>query len=128
MANLLGIDYGEKFIGLALALGPLAEPLETIPMAHAFQLIPILIDKHQLQKLVIGLSEGHMAQKTKSFGTQISEITGLPVVYHDETLSSYDMRLKLAQSGAKKTKRERKIDHLVAAAILQDYLDTMTSL
>lgn len=124
MVNYLGLDYGEKHLGYALALGPLAEPLQTIPTASAFAILPQIIDKFHLTAIVIGLSEGPMAAKTKAFGHQLHQTTGLPVVYHDETLSSHETRLKLAKSGAKKSKKEAKIDHLVAAAILQDYLDS----
>ena len=126
MATLLGLDYGQKHLGVALALGPLAEPLQLLPTASAFPQIQ-LIHQYQVDAIVIGLSEGQMAHTTHRFGQELQQATGLPVYYQDETLSSQETRLKLAQSGQKKSIREGKIDHLVAAAILQDYLDSLAS-
>lgn len=122
--NFLGIDYGEQSIGLAVASGPLAEPLLTVKKNQALSAISQLIDQHSVGTLILGLSEGQMADKTRAFGTLLETTFNLPVIYHDETLSSQEVRVAAAKMGMKKTKREGKIDHLVAAAILQDYLDS----
>lgn len=124
MAKILGIDYGEKHVGLAVTEGFLAEPVKTVPTRTALTEIMSLIDRYQVTRIMVGLSEGAMAQKTREFGLKLAQMTGLTVVYQDETLTSYETRLKMAKAGKKKQKREEKIDHLVAATILQEYLDT----
>ncbi len=122
--NYLSIDYGDKYIGLAIAVGPLAEPFMTVKKDQAFKTISQVIAQHAIDVIVIGLSEGQMAQKTKAFGTEIKTTFNLPVVYHDETLTSQETRQQMAKIGMKRSRRHGKLDHLVAAAILQDYLDS----
>lgn len=65
-----------------------------------------------------------MADKSRRFGDELEKLTGLPVKYVDETLTSSDSRLQAAKAGIKKSKREAKIDHYAAALFLQDYIDT----
>lgn len=122
--NYLCIDYGQKHIGLAFATTPIAEPYETVSFNQAPAVINSLIKKHHIDKIIFGLSESSMAQETKAYAQKIESETGLTVIFQDETLSSQDTRRHLAQTGAKRKKREAKIDHYVAATILQDYLDS----
>jgi putative holliday junction resolvase len=120
---ILGIDYGEQNLGLAIAFDRLAEPVAVVPTGRALPHIQQLIAKHGIQTLLLGLSENQMAQKTKSYGAMLTKQTSLPVIYHDETLSSYDTRVNVAKGGMSKKKREAKLDHYAATTILQDYLD-----
>lgn len=114
--NYLGLDYGQKNIGVALATGPLAEPLTTIPTKSALQLIKELIEKHHIETLVIGM---HHASMDNTF-----EQLGLPVYYQDETLSSHDARESLFHTTQK---RRRAGEHAASAAIiLQSWLDSHT--
>lgn len=122
--NLLAVDYGEKYIGIAIALTPLTEPVVTVEKSHATKKIIELIDHYQIDTLIVGLSEGNMADKSRRFGDELEKLTGLPVKYVDETLTSSDSRLQAAKAGIKKSKREAKIDHYAAALFLQDYIDT----
>lgn len=128
MKNLLCIDYGDQHVGLAVAATTLAEPLKTVPLNQALSFITGAIKQFNVSALVFGISEGAMAEKTRSFAATIEAATHLPVHFQDETLSSYDTRLHVAQAGVKRSKREQKIDHLVAATILQDFLDTHPNL
>ena len=125
MNHLLGIDYGTKHLGLAIATGPLAEPVATVPTGQSFDRIKQLIAEHQIDQIVIGISENQMADETKAFAESVKQSTKLPTVLHDETLSSLETRQKIAAANIKKSKREAKIDHLVAASILQDYIDSL---
>lgn len=120
----LCLDFGLKHLGLAIADASLAKPLQTIPTNQALSQIQSLVHQYQIKSIVIGLSEGKMAQLTRLFGRQLSQLTHLPIYYHDETLTSYDVRVKAAQAGIKKSRRQGKLDHFAAAAILQDFLDT----
>lgn len=122
--NYLAIDYGDKYIGLAVATGPLAEPIATIKIDGALTTIMELAGQYAVDTIVIGISEGAMAKKTRDFAKKLETLTPIPIDFHDETLTSQETRLQIAQMGMKKSRRESKIDHLVAAAILQDYLDS----
>jgi putative Holliday junction resolvase len=121
--NLLGIDYGEKHIGLAIAVTSLAEPVVTIEKDMALKRIQELVEEYQIEQLVVGVSEGEMAIKSRRYGEYLSTELGLPVDFIDETLTSNESRLKVAQVGMKKSKREAKIDHYAAAILLQNYMD-----
>lgn len=122
---ILGLDYGLKFTGIAIAFGPLAEPIQTVPTSQLLTNLRPLIDRHAPDRIIIGLSENQMATRTKEFGDQLHQATGLPVYYQDETLTSQETRVSAARSGKAKRDRQAKLDHLAAAAILQDYLDTL---
>lgn len=124
MIPVLGLDYGKKFTGVAYAITPLAEPCTTIPTSSVLSQLPPLISQHQLSAIVVGISEAQMAIDTKKFCNTLAQTLNLPVYTQDETLSSYITRKKVAQSGLKKSRRQQKIDHLVAAMILQDFIDT----
>jgi putative Holliday junction resolvase len=121
--NLLAVDYGEKYIGIAIAQTPLAEPVVTVEKSHVTKKIIELIDYYQIDTLIVGISEGSMADKSRQFGNELHQLTGLPVKYVDETLTSSESRLQAAKAGFKKSKREAKIDHYAAALFLQDYID-----
>jgi len=120
---LIGIDYGDKHCGLALGQSSFAAPLETVLTSSAIGFIRTLLSQYQVEAFVLGLSEGVMAGKTQAFGKLLENTFHLPVFYQDETLSSQETRLHLARHGTKKSKREQKIDHIVAANILQEYLN-----
>lgn len=114
--NYLGIDYGAAKIGLAIATGPLAEPLTTLSTAKAGSLIKGLIIKHKIDALIIG-------DCPEVFLNQLSTL-GIPVYQTDETLSSYDARQSLLHTTQKK---RRLNEHQVAAAlILQNWLDSQS--
>lgn len=113
--NYLGLDYGAAKIGVALATGPLAEPLITIKTEKALQSIKLLLDKHNIDSIVVGDCPDNFLDK----------LSQLSIVYRvDETLSSYDARQALMHTTQKKRRNE---EHAAAAAIiLQNWLDAST--
>ena len=121
----LGIDFGLKHVGLAVAEGPLAEPLgekKYSQQEKLFNYLNSLIIKQQIDKIVIGLPEGKLAGAVKNFGKKLTELTGREVFFQDETLSTQEAKLKLIAAHA--PQKKRRFDHSAAAAlILQDYLD-----
>jgi putative holliday junction resolvase len=124
--NLLGIDYGEKHIGIAVATTFVAEALEVVPTHRVFDRISQLITEHKIDAIVVGISENQMGDKIKDFARSVSDRFHLPIHFQDETLSSQETRQQMAIKGVKKSIREAKTDHYVAAAILQDYIDSAT--
>lgn len=111
--NYLGIDYGEAKVGLAVALGPLAEPLTTVETGQALQVIKQMLEKNPINGIIIGKASEEFLTKLKALGPKVIEV--------DETLSSHDARLQVAH----KPKLRRKMaEHSAAAAIiLQNWLD-----
>lgn len=119
----LAIDYGTVRIGLAVSFGSLAEPYKIIAAGeNAIAELKEIIASEQISKLIFGLSENEMAEKTKKFAQLVAQTTGLAIDFFDETLSSYEVTQKRATS--KKSPRREHLDHHAAAQILQGYLDS----
>ncbi len=111
--NYLGIDYGEKKTGVAMAEGPLADPFNTFPTENALESIRQLIRAYSIEAIVIGLCPQDFLTKMQNWG--------IPVHQVDETLSSHQARQSLMHTTRKKRKEN---EHAVAAAIiLQSWLD-----
>ena len=121
--NYLGIDYGLAKVGLALAAGPLAQPLTTVSASQALKIIPRLIEKNSVKKIIIGLPDGVLRSPVQKFANELKNLGfgNLDLVLVDETLSSHDARQALIHTGQGK---RRKLEHAVSAAIiLQSWLD-----
>jgi putative Holliday junction resolvase len=121
--KILGIDYGEKRIGLAISdeTMTLARELDILSPKEFWGQVNKLISDQQISKIVIGWPlnmSGEETQKTReveSFKLKVESETGLPVEIIDERLSS-----QMAEhiSGSKKN-----LDSLAAQILLQNYLD-----
>lgn len=127
MTTYLGIDYGKKNLGLALADGPLARPITTLSVASAKDSLPAisrLVAANQVSTIVLGLPGGTLDQEIRSFGNTLTKLTGVKVVYHEETLSTYEAQMALRSAGAPRTRLAN--DHVYAACIiLEDYLESL---
>ena len=126
--RLLGIDYGRKKIGLAISEGILAEPLQVIRYSDTKILgekLQKIIKENNIGKVVVGLSEGKMAEETKKFLSAIRHtLLPVPVETFDETLSTYNAQRASIEAGMKRKKRKDMEDAYAATLILQGYLDS----
>ena len=135
----LGIDYGTRRVGLALsdAGGTLASPaavLEVSTPAHAALQVAQVARREGAERLVVGLplnmdgTFGSQAKLTAAWAADLGRELGVPVVFVDERLTSYDAEQSLIERkrGGEKLTRKRKkgmLDALAAALILQRFLD-----
>ncbi len=138
-ARLLGLDLGTKTIGLALSdvERRIATPLETIQRVKfgldAAALLKIA-DKHRVAGLVIGLplnmdgSEGPRVQSTRAFVRNLAPLTGLPIAFWDERMSTLAVTRTLLDADASRAKRAAVVDKMAAAYILQGALDRLLRL
>lgn len=135
--RVLGIDFGERRIGLALSdpTGTLASPLPTLkrragkrpPLAAIVE----LVKEHEVEALVLGLPltlEGRDSEWTmeiRSVGEALSRRTDLHVYFVDERLTSVRAERAIRSIGLPKKKREEKerVDAAAAVLILQSWLD-----
>ena len=135
-ARLLGIDLGEKTIGLALSdvERSIATPLETIrrtKFTPDAERIRALVTRFGVGGIVIGLplnmdgSEGPRAQATRAFVRNLSGLLGLPVVFWDERLSTAAVTRTLIDADASRARRGEVVDKMAAAYILQGVLDRL---
>ena len=132
--RLLGIDYGDARIGLAMSdeLGFLAHPLETIHCreTHPLKRIASVVSQHEIAKIVLGLplrldrTEGPAAAKVRAFAERLGrEIPDIPIVFTDESYSTIDAQRQLREAGRSAKRSKPKIDQASAVVILQGYLD-----
>ena len=129
---ILGLDVGEKRIGVALADGLLAIPLTVIDRVETgsdLKKILALAEEHEVKRIVVGLprsldgSIGRQAEKVISFSRALSESTNVPIDTWDERLSTVAAERQLLDAGVKRGKRRMRRDATAAAIVLQAYLD-----
>jgi putative holliday junction resolvase len=137
VSRILGIDYGERRIGLAISdpTRTIASPLPTLlrrrgkrpPIAA---LVRILQD-HEADEVVLGLpltpegEENDWTAEVRSVGERLRERAGVPVHYVDERMTSARAERVVRSLGLSRSERERKdrIDAAAAVLILQAHLD-----
>ena len=129
---ILGLDVGDKRIGVSLANGLLAIPLTVIDRAREgadMEKLLALAREHGVERIVVGLplsmngSIGRQAEEVLAFSRSLSEHVDIPVDTWDERLSTVSAEHLLLDSGMKREKRKGKRDAMAAAIILQAYLD-----
>lgn len=123
----LGVDYGRRKIGVSISEGSLAQPLGVLyvhSVAEAVAKLERMIQTHGASCVVIGVSEGKMADETHVFGDAVSQL-GVKVYYWDETLSSQTATSLLIEGGKSKKARRKDQDAVAASLILQSYLDSL---
>ena len=137
--RLLGLDLGEKTIGLALSdrLLTVATPMQTLKRgkfaADARQLDHI-ISVQGVGGLVVGLplnmdgSDGPSAQSARAFGRNWAAHSPLPLVFQDERLSTSAVTRTLLDADASRRRRDEVVDKMAAAYILQGALDRLRNL
>lgn len=119
--KILGIDYGRKKIGLALAEGKLAQPYKVLKVENfeqAVKKVENIIVNENFDKVVVGISENEIAKESQEFAQKIGAET------FDETLSTHDAQSLSIDSGMKRKKRKEMEDAYAAALILQNYLNS----
>jgi putative holliday junction resolvase len=145
VTRLLGVDLGDKRIGLALA-DPATDPprpYATVPRADTVEqdaaMLRAIVERQGVVEVILGLpldfdgAEGTQATKTRAWGDRIAAILGLPVLLCDERLSSDRAAreigpMKRGRSGGPPTPAQRRayrerLDREAAAIILRDELD-----
>lgn len=139
MRALIGLDLGEKTIGVAVSDGMLsvATPLETIRRTKftqdAARLQEIIADR-RIGGLILGLprnmdgSEGPRCQSTRAFARNFDRLGDLPIGFWDERLSTVAAEKALLEADTTRKRRAEVIDHVAASYILQGVLDRLRHL
>lgn len=130
----LGLDLGDKRIGVAIADGLVAVPLTVIESAGKeadLERIAAMSQEYGIERIVVGLprsldgSTGKQATKVEQFVATLSSHIDIPVDTWDERLSTVSAERMLRDAGAKHDKRKANRDAMAAAIILQAYIDRM---
>lgn len=132
MGRILGIDYGDARIGVAMSdeTAFLASPLTTVAAGRrAADEIAALVAEHRVETIVIGLplnmdgSAGPATEKVRAFSKKLARKTDVPIVENDERLTTVTAHHNLREAGLDGKKRKGVIDMAAAQIILQDWLD-----
>jgi len=117
---ILGVDWGERRIGLAISEGELAEPYGVVGSDDELEKV---IRQEGIRRVVLGLPEGKHEEVVRRLGRKLEEESGVEVVFWNEVLSTKDA-LQIAIRSGKKRKSRRELDAIAAALLLQEYLDS----
>lgn len=135
MTRWLGVDYGQKRIGLALGGEELrlAAPLTTVPATSELntnaERIADMATRERARGIVVGLplnmdgSCGPQAETTLAFVRALQQRFHGRVETWDERLSSFQADQSLAQMQLTKKRAQARRDAIAATVILQAFLD-----
>jgi putative Holliday junction resolvase len=130
MGRILAVDFGERRVGLATsdASGRLATPRRTLHRRTDAALLEELArfcEEEEIQMALFGVPrspegrESPFAARIRSFAAKFGERTGLPVRFHEETLTSDEAARRLPAGT-----RGDDLDRTAAAVLLEDYLQS----
>ena len=135
MAKVLGIDYGEKRVGVAISdsLQIIASSLTTIETKQFFIFLIELLQKEDIDRFVVGEPKNldgtatDSTEMTENFVEKLSiKYPNIPITRIDERFTSKIAKQSILDAGTKKIKRrdKRLVDKVSAAIILQSHLDS----
>lgn len=135
MPRVMGVDYGDRRIGLAVSDEDetMAFPREVLtcagPKAAARQ-VADRADAAGVARIVVGYplnmngTRGPRAEATDAFIEKLAAASGRPIERWDERLSTRTAEAALIEGGVSRQGRKGVIDKLAAQVLLQHYLDT----
>jgi putative Holliday junction resolvase len=132
--RVMGLDVGDKTVGIAVSddLGITAQGLPTLRRERlAFDLAHVhgVAQEQGATRVIVGLplnmdgTEGPRAAVSRKFGDALGKLTGLPIEYWDERLTTAQAERVLLEADVSRRKRRQVIDKLAAQVILQGWLD-----
>jgi len=138
MPRVLGIDYGERRVGIAISdeAGIIAMPLCVLMVEHpkqALDEVQRLIREKQAGQVVVGMplnlngTRGPAAEAVSRFVLRLRAAVTLPVETWDERLSSKAAERILIDAEVRREKRKNVIDQVAAQIMLQSFLDAKSA-
>jgi putative holliday junction resolvase len=129
----LGIDFGERRIGLAISdpEGRIALPLTTLERRNdrsAARAIAEIARREGVERLVLGEpvgldgARGPAAERVRRFGRRLEEVSGLAVSFVGEALTSVEAAERLRAAGVDPRKEPGRIDAVAAQILLEEAL------
>jgi putative Holliday junction resolvase len=130
----LGIDFGERRIGLAISDpdGRVAVPLATLERSSdraAVREIAAIIRREGVERLVFGEPReldgqpGKLHERVARFATRLGSATGLPLEWVDESLTSVSAEAQLREAGVDIRRHRERVDAQAAQILLQEALE-----
>jgi putative Holliday junction resolvase len=134
MSRLLGLDYGERRIGIAMSdpLHIIVQPFRTIEYKHQDEIwesLRSIIAEYEIEAIVVGMPlnlKGDKGQKAKTVEAFVAELTSripMPIHYWDERFTSVEAHRSLHEMGHSPSRKKTYVDQLAAVFLLQSFLD-----
>lgn len=136
MGRIVGIDFGEARIGLALSDTThfLASPLKTVlakaNLKETAQALWLALQEHgPIEKIVLGLplhmngKESPASLRVRELKKHLEELTQVPILLWDERLTTAQVERTLKEANMNRKKRTQYVDAMAAGLILQSFLD-----
>jgi putative Holliday junction resolvase len=136
--RIMGIDYGDRRIGIAISdlFGWTAQGIETIDrsfgISKVMDRIRQLVKEYNIEKIVVGFpynmngTIGPRSEKTQEFIEKLSkELDGLEIIKWDERLTTVAAQRTMHEIGVKTSRKKDVVDQIAASYILQNYLDSL---
>lgn len=136
--RILGLDYGDKTIGVAISdpFGWTAQGVEIIRRTNeneykkSLARLAEIISQYEVEKIVLGFpknmdnTEGSRCEKTRAFKERLEKrFQNIPVILWDERMSTIAAERSLLEADLSRAKRKNVIDKMAAVHILQGFLD-----
>ncbi|MBT4333972.1 MAG: Holliday junction resolvase RuvX [Candidatus Cloacimonetes bacterium] len=130
--RLMGIDYGEVRIGLALSdpLQIISQPLKVIGNnGDTFSEINKIVKSEEVGKIILGLPQNLSGEDTKKtievreFAEILKSKVDVPVIFWDERYTSVEANEELKQMGYTIAESRKVVDKVAASIILKSYME-----
>ena len=136
MKRVLGIDYGDVRVGLALSdlTQTIAKPFKTLiynDANHLINQIQEIVNDQDVETIVIGIpynmkgEDTQQTTKVKEFASLVDKNLEADIKFIDERLTSYEAEQVMHKMNIKTGFNKDKIDKIAASIILQEYLQIL---
>ncbi len=136
LGRLLGVDFGEKRMGLALCdpMQTIASSLKTLVyLSHQFPCAEIadIVQEQNVIAVIVGLPlhmngrAGDKATLAAAFADALSGCLKTPVYMYDERWTTVSAHKSLQERGKSPSKHRDRVDQIAAAFLLQSFLDRL---
>ncbi len=132
MSRIAAIDYGEKYIGIALSDAlqiTVQESTTFLNEKDILKKLKVLFDKNLIEEIVVGYpltmkgEKGKKANEVLGFILSLKKVLTQPIIKWDERLTTVSTK-RILQTEKRKIKQNKKIINKISASlILQSYLE-----
>lgn len=134
MKRLMGLDVGDKTIGVAVSdpLGITAQGITTIHrngLKNDLKQLEEIILTYNVKTIVVGIPKnmnntiGPQGEKVLNFIKELKKSFNVEIILQDERLTTISAERTLIESDMSRKKRKKIIDMVASTYILQTYLD-----
>ncbi len=131
--RLLGIDHGEKHVGLSLCdvTWTIASPFKVLSKQELLQQFQKLINQENIVAAVIGWpvnmngTIGPQCELVQKFVEKLIKVCDLPFFAWDERLSTMAVHRTMIEADLSRKRQREVVDKMAAAYMLQGFLESL---